>query len=92
MTRRHFHRIPQSTAPTTTTSQFVHRIEVEVRRLWLTSEWSIELRAVTPAGEVVEHQEHVIGPLWSAQQAEDAAYEMKIDLEVEWGLRRPFEV
>lgn len=58
----------------------------------MTSEWSIELRAVTPTGEVVERQEHVIGPLWSAQQAEDAAYELKIDLEVEWGLRRPFEL
>lgn len=48
------------------------------------------LQAKTPDDCVVEAQTYVLGPLWSAQQAEDAAYELKRALETSWGLRAAY--
>lgn len=61
-------------------------MEVRVARLWTTSEWLIQLGAVA-GDDVVEHREFVLGPLWDAQQAENAAYGLKCAMERDWGLR-----
>ena len=57
-------------------------------RLWATSEWLIVLTVRGTQG-VMEVREYVLGPLWSAQQAESHTFGLKCAAERDWSLRAP---